>query len=85
MRRHPADILPVEENLPAVREVEAGDVPQQSGLAAAARSEQEEKLARLDAQVDLVENHVLPEAFTEVADGNGDHGARSDGGGNRRY
>ncbi len=70
---HAADILLVEEHLPAVGIIEPRDVAQQRRFPAAARAEQEEQFARLDAQVDVVEHEVFAEVFAQVADGDGDH------------
>ena len=74
MRWQAGHVLFAEKNLSGIGEQEAGEVPEQRGLAAAGGSEQEEQLARLDAQVHVVEGDEVPEALGEVADGNGEHG-----------
>ncbi len=50
VRRDPRDILAVQQNAALVRRLEAGQHPQQRGLAAAAWAEKREKFAAADVE-----------------------------------
>ena len=62
------EIDPVEEDLARVGQVEAGDHPQQRGLAAAGWAQQGEELARLDGEVDTVDGGEITEPARHVAE-----------------
>ncbi|MOA07159.1 hypothetical protein D3C78_1268420 [compost metagenome] len=70
------DVLAVEHDAAHVRGFQAGDDPQQGGLAAAGRAEQRHQLAAVDIQVDLVERLEGVEVLADVADFNA-HGGYS--------
>src|ERR1017187_41595 len=57
MRRHPAHVDVVEQDLARSGQLEAGDQAQRRGLAAARRPEQGEKLAAGNLQVNLVDSY----------------------------
>ena len=63
-------ILAVEGDLAGIRPVEAGDDPQQRGLAGARRPEQRQQLAVADLQIDIVERGELAEFLDDVFDFN---------------
>ena len=64
-------VLAVERHLAGVRPVEAGDDPQQRGLARPRRPEQRQQLAVGDLQIDAVERGEGAEPLDEVPDFNG--------------
>ena len=59
-----------------IRGVEAGEVAEEGGFAAAAGAEEEEEFTGLDAEVDGIEGDGGAELFGEVFDGDRDHGLR---------
>ena len=68
VRRHPGQVLPVEQDGAAGRLVEAGDHPQQRGLAAARRPEQADEEPVRDVQADRVDGGDRAVALGEVAE-----------------
>ena len=66
LRRTLRQVLAVEENATAVRQVETRDHAQESGLAAAGGSEQGEEFARLDGDADLVDRREVAETAGDV-------------------
>ena len=57
------DLLALEEDAARLDRLEEVDAPQQRALAAAARADHHEDLARLHLEVDAVEDEVVPEAL----------------------
>ncbi len=55
MRHHLRDVVALQQNPALVRRLEAGEHPQQRGLAATARAEQREKLPGPDVERQLVD------------------------------
>src|SRR6185295_10679483 len=76
VRRQALDRAPFDEELAAGGGLEAADEVEGGGLPAAARAEQREELALLDAERHVVERHGRAEALA--------HGAQLDGGVARR-
>ena len=64
-------VLAVEGDFAGIRPVEAGDDPQQRGLAGAGGAEQREQLAVIDLEVDTVERCKAAELLDEIFDFNG--------------
>jgi hypothetical protein len=64
-------VLAVEGDFARIRPVEAGDDPQQRGLAGARGSEQRQQLAIVDLEVDAVEGGKTAELLDEIPDFNG--------------
>jgi hypothetical protein len=62
------DLLAFEENAPAVDRLEQVHAAEQGALAAAARSDDDERLARVDGDVDAVEHEVVAEALPDILD-----------------
>ena len=75
MRRHPRDVIPIEQDCSVVRLIEPGDVAEQCGLAATARPEQKEQFAVPDGQIDLVQYGCRTEALRQVPDDDHHHGS----------
>ena len=67
-------VLAVERHLAGIRPVEAGDDPQQRGLARAGRPEQRQQFALGDLEVDIVERCERAEFLDDVLDFNGHAG-----------
>ena len=65
-RRHVVDQLAVDADLAAGRPVEPGDLPQQRGLAAAGRADEDHELAVDDLEVDVVQHVDRAEGFAEL-------------------
>ena len=59
-------VIAVEQDLPLVRPFQAGDDPQQRGLARAGRPEQRNEFAGLDLQVDVGERRERIETLGDV-------------------
>ena len=59
---------PSKASAPSLIGLEPGDEPQQRGLARAGRSEQRQKLARRDVEIDAIENALGAEALRDAAD-----------------
>ena len=64
-------ILAVDPHFAGIRPVEAGDDPQQRGLARTGRTEQRQQFALADLQVDIVERGERAELLDDVPDFNG--------------
>ncbi|MCY1180588.1 hypothetical protein D9M73_210430 [compost metagenome] len=64
--RQAADVLAIDAQGAGVRLQEAGDRTQQCGLATAAGAEQNNELALLDVQVNVVQCPVSPKAFADT-------------------
>ena len=64
----PAMSCPSIDDLPVGRLLETGDHPQQRGLAAAGRAEQDEEFARVDVEADIVDRRHLAKAFGDISD-----------------
>ena len=67
-------VLAADPDLAGIGLVEAGDQPQQRGLAAAGGAEKGEELARLDGEVDVLEDVVGAVGQVDVFDVDGDGG-----------
>ena len=65
VRRRRRHVGAVEQDLAAVRPLEAGDQPQRRRLAATGRSEQREELAAVDVQVDAVDRDDVGELLAQ--------------------
>ncbi len=68
LRLLPGDVLAVDEDLPVGDVEQAGDAVEQRGLAAAGRAEQDQELAVLDVEIEVLEHRRAAEAQREVAD-----------------
>ena len=66
--RERASVLAVEGERALAHRLEPGDEAQERGLARAGRSEQRQKLARRDGEVDGIESPMGAEAFRDAAD-----------------
>ena len=66
--RPPRQVLAIEEDAAAVRQVEAGDHPQESRLAAAGGPEQREELSGLDPEAHAVDGCEVAETTRHFAD-----------------
>jgi hypothetical protein len=66
MRRHRRHLDAVEHDAAGVRSLEAGDQPQQGGLAAARRAEQREELAVMNVEGKPVDRCRVAEALGEA-------------------
>ncbi len=62
------EVFAVEQNLPGIGQIEAGDHAQYRGFAAAGRAEQREEFARLDAEADVVHGDEIAEAARDIPD-----------------
>jgi hypothetical protein len=60
------EVVAVQENAPAIRQVEAGDHPQQRGLAATGGAEQREEFACLDREVDAIDGREIAKTARDV-------------------
>ena len=67
MRRHAVHGLAIDDDGAAVRRLEAGDHPQQGGLAAAGWAEQREEFAARHLQADVIHHRRAAEAFAHGA------------------
>jgi hypothetical protein len=67
VHRQAGDVLPGEEHLPRLRPQRARDEVEDRRLAGAVRADQRADLARLDAEVDLVDCHQRAEAAHQAA------------------
>ena len=65
-RRHVDDVRAVDQDLPAGDVLEPGDQAQQRGLAAAGRADEDDELAVLDLEVDVLDDVDRPEGFADV-------------------
>src|SRR6266851_4541971 len=65
---HPAQILPIDQNLTPVRRQQADEALEQNALAAAAAADDHDGLAGFDAQAHPVEHPLRAEAFVQLAD-----------------
>ncbi len=68
IRRHLREIDAVEQDAAGIRLFEAGDQPQQRGLAAAGRSEQRKELALVDVERKLIDGGEAAEALAQALD-----------------
>jgi hypothetical protein len=78
VRGEPGHVLVAEKDLPLFRDVETGEAAQQRRLAAAARPQQEEKLALLDREIELVQGNRGAKFFSELFYPDGNHRADVD-------
>ena len=69
MGRHVRDVLAVKPDRAGGRQVEAGDHPQQRGLAAAGWSEQADEGAMRHRQLDIVDRGEVAEFLRDVFEG----------------
>src|SRR5262249_15622786 len=60
------DILPVEHDSPRRRRLQAGNQPQQRGLAATARTQQKKQLAARDLEIDRIQRQRRAVALRQV-------------------
>src|SRR5687768_7799632 len=60
----------IEQNLAAIRHLEAGNHPQQRRLPAAARTEDDGRVARRNLDGDTVERHMRPESLCDIGESN---------------
>ena len=68
LHREPGRIRAVDDDATGIGHFEAGDDPQQRGLAAARRSEESDEFAMPDVERNVVEGGKAPEALGEVPD-----------------
>ncbi len=68
LRRPAGQILAVEQDAAAVRQIEAGDHAQQRRLAAAGGPEQREEFAGLDGEAHVVDGGEVAEAARDILD-----------------
>ncbi|MCY1177578.1 hypothetical protein D9M73_178920 [compost metagenome] len=73
LRRQRHQVLPVQQDLPAVHFGQAGDAAQQGGLAAAGRAQQGDEFTLADFAVNVAEDRGLAVAFVQAADGKKAH------------
>ncbi|MNK93904.1 hypothetical protein D3C87_1140880 [compost metagenome] len=71
---HIGHVRAIEPDPPAARPVQAGNQPQQRGLAAARGAEQRDELAARHVEVDAAEHVVLAEALLQVVESQVGHG-----------
>jgi hypothetical protein len=77
-RRAVEQVLAVVQHASGIRTLEAGQDPQERGLARARRAEQRDQPARRDLDRDVVDGGEVAEALGDVLDGDG-HGATPPG------
>ncbi len=76
-RRH---VFTVDQNLSGSRQFESGDHPQRGGLAAAGRSEQNDKAPGADRQTGIAHRDEIVEALVKVGENDGGHGVSPENG-----
>lgn len=67
-------VVPIQQDLPPVRQIEAGDLAQDGGLAATRRAQQSEELPAFHREADVLDRLERAEAASDVPDFKQRHG-----------
>ena len=76
MRGQARNLFVTEPDVSLLGDIEPGQRAQEGGLSAAAGAQEEEKLARLNRQIQAVKRRHRPEAFGQVLNSDGNHAAQ---------